>query len=177
MKNTQNASPIFKFIKFLAQIFSVFSIILSLLIAYDYFSPVQYNEKAIVTNKNETRGKGQRYHIKAEGKFLYNEPVSKEMYNLIENGDELHICLSKFFNKWKLIKIMKQGTVFTTNGIGMMYLGLFGILFLLTIFSFKRISFFQKYYFLLFGILAIEFLALILWVSIISRNFVSINLF
>ncbi len=156
--NYNEASFLFRLIWKVAQFMSIFLILIFVLIFYDYFSPIHYNKSAQIKDKVIHSGKGHRHYIVLQGDNLYKEPVSKKFYSAANIGDYIEISIGKFTKKWKSVKnVTSKNKTMISGGISLNESTLLALFLPLTLFSFKSLEFYRKYYFLLWFILFYEF--------------------
>lgn len=139
------------------------------IIVIDIISPYGIEDQAIVSEKTISNTKyGTSYNIKAYGAFDYNEAVSKSFYKLVNPGDTLKIYLSRIFLEWKSVELIRSGNVVAIEkGTDIYYMGLFGLAFLLTLFSFRSVEAIRSNRLVLIGIPILEIAAVAIFVKVI----------
>lgn len=145
------------------------SALMTAIIVTDIFSPYGVEDKAIVLGKYISSSKhGDSYNLKAQGDFEYNEAISKSFYEHVHRGDILKVKLSRIFMEWKSVELIKSGKVVAVEkGVDIYYMGIFGLAFLLTTFSFKSIEYIQSNKLILIGIPVLEIAAVAIFVKVL----------
>lgn len=112
--------------------------VLTLLIFYDVVMPINSFDAAKVIGKDKYFHKGTvNYSIKAQGKYDYYEKVGGAFYEKALKGDIVRLGLTKFFKEWKTLELIQDNRiVMRTRGHDIYAMGLFGLLFLVPLFSF-----------------------------------------
>lgn len=107
-------------------------------IAYDLVMPATQTDAASVTGKSKHFVNNRHnYSVQAQGRYRYNEEVSRSMFERLEKGDTLRVSLSRFFSEWKTLEVLREGKIIArTRGDDLYYMGLFGLLFLLSLAAF-----------------------------------------
>lgn len=140
------------------------------LIAYDIIMPAGSTDEATVTGTSKhKKAKGaDNYLVQARGRYTYNENITRALYERVKPGDTLHISLSRFFSEWKTLDVVRDGTlVFRATGKEIYIMGLFGLLFLISVCAFlpERILFAKNP--LLFVLPIINLIAVVVWIRFI----------
>ncbi len=128
-------NPIFKkCYKLITRLLCPLCLVMFGFIAYDIVMPATQTDEATVTGKTKHFAKGgYSYFVHGQGKYRYNEEISRPLYERLEKGDTLRVSLSHFFSEWKTLEIERNGNVYArTRGNDLYWMGLFGILFLLS---------------------------------------------
>ncbi|WP_086482127.1 hypothetical protein [Oceanospirillum sanctuarii] len=162
-----------KFFVLIIRIFAVPSVLMTILIAMDIALPYGMIDRAVVYEKYANTSKqGSSYNIKASGTFSYNEAVSKSFYERVEKGDILKVNLSQIFMEWKSVELIKSGNAVVVEiGTDIYYLGILGLVFLLTIFSFKPIGYIRYNKPILIGIPVLEVMGFAIFCKVLLFMF------
>ena len=145
------------------------SVVITCLIIYDIIAPAAKFDQAIITRKNTYRGRrGISYNIQAKGNFDYYEKVKKQFYDTAKIGDTIKVALSRFFSEWKSLELIRNDKVIIkTIGMDIYFMGMFGLLFLIPLFTFlSKEKLFSNLLLIIF-IPVIEFIAILLWIKLI----------
>ncbi|MDT8302475.1 MAG: hypothetical protein RQ760_13405 [Sedimentisphaerales bacterium] len=145
------------------------SMVITCLIIFDIIAPASKFDKAVITRKNTYRTKsGINYNIQAKGKYDYHEKVNKQFYDTAKIGDDINVALSRFFGEWKSIELIRENKVIIkTTGLGIYYMGIFGLLFLVPLLAFLSKEKFLSNLLLIIFIPVLEFIAILLWIKLI----------
>lgn len=138
-KISSNASSKSQYLIGTTRLFSILSAFLTIVILGDIFLPAGTTDIAAVISKNESSSKyGTAFYINAKGNYNYRENVSEDFYKLASAGDKIKVYLSKNFMEWKSVELIKNDRIVAiSNGSDIYYLGIFGIAFLIPLFSFS----------------------------------------
>ena len=139
--------------------------VLTCLIFYDVFMPINSFDEAKIISKNKYFHKGTtNYSIKAQGQYDYNEKIGMSFYKKALKGDIIRLGLTKFFKEWKTLELIQNNKiVMRTRGHDIYAMGLFGLFFLVPLFSFLPRK--NKKMPVIVGFtLLIEFIALAIWI-------------
>jgi len=120
------------------RIFSIPTAVLAFLIFYDVVMPINSFDEAKITSKYTYSHKAiTNYSIKAQGQYDYNEQVGEAFYKKALKGDIVRLGLTRFFKEWKSLELIQNNKiVMRTRGYDIYPMGLFGLLFLVPLFSF-----------------------------------------
>lgn len=156
--------------KIVTRILCPFCVAMFGFIAYDIVMPVTETDEAVVTGMTKRHmNRRYTYFVQGQGRYCYNEGISRSMYQRLQKGDTLHVSLSRFFGEWKSLEVVRDGrTIARTRGDDLYYMGLFGILFLLSVAAFLPDRLLFSNLIVLIMLPVVNFAGVILWIKFIQ---------
>ena len=164
-------NPKFKiWYKVLTRILCPFCVAMFGLIAYDLVMPATQTDEASVTGTSKHFVNNRHtYSVQAQGRYRYNEGVSRSMFERLEKGDTLRVSLSRFFSEWKSLEVIRDGQIIARmRGDDLYWMGLFGVLFLLSCAAFLPDRFLFHNLIVVITLPVIDLMSVMLWVRFIQ---------
>jgi len=150
----------------IVRILSIPTAILTVFIFSDLVSPVSKFDLAKVTKKSRVSDKhGYDYYIDASGEKEYSEQVSRVFFDKVKKGDTIRIGLTKYFEEWKYLQLIREEKVVcTTRGSDIYAMAIFGLAFIVPLFSFLPRSIKKAKTLVVISLILIEPIALCIWI-------------
>lgn len=139
-------------------------------IAYDLTMPPTQTDDALVTGISKHFANGRTsYYVQGQGRFRYNEGISRSMYERLQKGDTLRVSLSRFFSEWKSLGVIRDGKIIAhTRGDDLYWMGLFGILFLLSAAAFLPDRFLFHNPIVVIALPVVDLVGVMLWIRFVQ---------
>jgi hypothetical protein len=139
-------------------------------IAYDLVMPATQTDEAVVTGISKHFVNSRyTYSVQGQGRYRYNEEVNRSMYERLEEGDTLRVSLSRFFSEWKSLEVIRDGKIIArTRGDDLYFMGLFGILFLLSVAAFLPDRLLFRNLIVIITLPVVNLVGVMLWIRFIQ---------